>query len=100
MFIITLISEAISERTIVSMMEDLWILPFIVAIYAQSKDGNPWIFFVNYLSYSLVPGGIFLLLTRFIYKGLSNRPTIISIYSGNPSRLDISKCWLSRWSNS
>ncbi|KAG1795331.1 allantoate permease [Suillus plorans] len=45
MFVITLVSEFVNERTIVSMMEDLWTLPFLVALYALPSSPNPWVFF-------------------------------------------------------
>lgn len=45
MFLITLVSEFVNERSIVSMMEDLWTLPFLVALYALPSNPNPWIFF-------------------------------------------------------
>lgn len=47
MFFITLVSELVGERSIVSMMEDLWTLPFLVAIYALPSSPNPWLFFVR-----------------------------------------------------
>jgi hypothetical protein len=45
MFLVTLVSEFVNERSIVSMMEDLWTLPFLVALYALPSNPNPWIFF-------------------------------------------------------
>ncbi|KAG1826342.1 allantoate permease [Suillus variegatus] len=45
MFVITLVSEFFNERSIVSMMEDLWTLPFLVALYALPSSPNPWVFF-------------------------------------------------------
>ncbi|KAG2058163.1 allantoate permease [Suillus hirtellus] len=45
MFVITLVSEFVNERSIVSMMEDLWTLPFLVALYALPSSPNPWVFF-------------------------------------------------------
>jgi predicted MFS family arabinose efflux permease len=45
MFGITMISEVVNERTIVSMMEDLWTLPFLVAIYCLPENPNQWVFF-------------------------------------------------------
>jgi hypothetical protein len=47
MFLITLVSELVNERTVVSMMEDLWVLPFLVALYALPSNPNPWLFFVG-----------------------------------------------------
>ncbi|KIJ14621.1 Anion:Cation symporter family protein [Paxillus involutus ATCC 200175] len=44
MFIITLVSESVGERTFVAMMEDVWVLPFLVALYALPSSPNPWIF--------------------------------------------------------
>ncbi|KIJ61406.1 hypothetical protein HYDPIDRAFT_96568 [Hydnomerulius pinastri MD-312] len=45
MFVITLVSESVGERTIVAMMEDLWTLPFLVALYALPANPNPWLLF-------------------------------------------------------
>ncbi|KIK17911.1 hypothetical protein PISMIDRAFT_209441 [Pisolithus microcarpus 441] len=45
MFGITLLSEYVGERTFVAMLEDLWTLPFLVALYALPSGPNPWIFF-------------------------------------------------------
>ncbi|KAG1815200.1 allantoate permease [Suillus subaureus] len=45
MFLITLVSELVNERSIVSMIEDVWTLPFLVALYALPSSPNPWIFF-------------------------------------------------------
>ncbi|KAI5999836.1 allantoate permease, partial [Pisolithus orientalis] len=45
MFLITLLSEHLGERTFVAMLEDLWTLPFLVALYALPSRPNPWIFF-------------------------------------------------------
>jgi hypothetical protein len=55
MFIITLVSESVGERTFVAMMEDVWVLPFLVALYALPSSPNPWIFFVS-ISGALVLG--------------------------------------------
>ncbi|TFK41501.1 allantoate permease [Crucibulum laeve] len=45
MFGITLISEAFNERTFVAVGEDLWILPFLVALYTLKDNPNQWIFY-------------------------------------------------------
>jgi hypothetical protein len=47
MFLITLVSELVGERTFVSITQDLWILPFLVALYALPSSPNPWLFFVS-----------------------------------------------------
>lgn len=47
MFLITLFSEAVNDRAIVSMLEDFWALPFLVAIYCLPGDPNPWLYFVS-----------------------------------------------------
>lgn len=52
MFLLALMSGLVSERTFVSMLEDLWILPFLVALYALPANPNPWLFFVS-ISYHL-----------------------------------------------
>ncbi|KAF8067727.1 allantoate permease [Lyophyllum atratum] len=45
MFAITIISETVNERSFVAMMEDVWALPFLVAIYLLPKNPNQWLFF-------------------------------------------------------
>ncbi|KAI0772171.1 allantoate permease [Irpex lacteus] len=45
MFLITLLSEAVNDRAIVSMLEDLWALPFLVALYCLPANPNPWIYY-------------------------------------------------------
>ena len=47
MLLISLVSESVDERTIVAMMQDLWVLPFLVALYALPPSPNPWLFFVS-----------------------------------------------------
>lgn len=50
MFLITLISESVNDRAIVSMAEDLWALPFLIAIYCLPANPNQWIYFVRHFS--------------------------------------------------
>lgn len=45
MFIITLISETVNDRSFVSMAQDIWVLPFLVAIYCLPANPNQWIYF-------------------------------------------------------
>ncbi|KAG6836160.1 hypothetical protein H0H93_010751 [Arthromyces matolae] len=45
MFGITMISETVNDRSWVAMMEDLWALPFLVAIYSLPDKPNQWKFF-------------------------------------------------------
>ncbi|KAH7910951.1 major facilitator superfamily domain-containing protein [Hygrophoropsis aurantiaca] len=45
MFAITLVSESVNERSIIAMMEDLWTLPFLVALYCLPTNPNSWIYF-------------------------------------------------------
>ncbi|KAJ3824819.1 allantoate permease [Lentinula raphanica] len=45
MFAITIVSEMLNERTFVAMSEDLWILPFLVALYCLPENPNQWIYF-------------------------------------------------------
>ncbi|KAG6821103.1 hypothetical protein H0H93_006442 [Arthromyces matolae] len=47
MFIITLVSELLNDRTWVASSENIWALPFLVAIYTQSDNPNQWLFFWN-----------------------------------------------------
>ncbi|KAG9311728.1 major facilitator superfamily domain-containing protein [Chiua virens] len=55
-FIFALLSVLVSERTFMAMAEDMWVLPFLVAIYALPSNPNPWLFYV----------GVFLSLSRMI----------------------------------
>ncbi|CAK5272188.1 unnamed protein product [Mycena citricolor] len=45
MFGITMISEVRDDRSLVSMAQDLWTLPFLVAIYALPAKPNQWVYF-------------------------------------------------------
>ncbi|KAL0958114.1 hypothetical protein HGRIS_000283 [Hohenbuehelia grisea] len=45
MFGITLISEAVNDRSFVSMAEDVWALPFLIALYTLPPKPNQWIYF-------------------------------------------------------
>ncbi|TDL21999.1 allantoate permease [Rickenella mellea] len=45
MFAITFISESVHDRSFVAMAEDLWVLPFLVAIYSLPANPNPWIYY-------------------------------------------------------
>jgi hypothetical protein len=47
MLIITLVSENFNDRSFVSMAEDVWILPFLIALRALPNKPNPWLFYVN-----------------------------------------------------
>jgi len=45
MFAITFVSERVNERSIVSMAEDIWALPFIIALLKLPANPNPWLYF-------------------------------------------------------
>ncbi|KAG5638010.1 hypothetical protein H0H81_002278 [Sphagnurus paluster] len=47
MFGITLLSETMNERSLVAMVEDIWALPFLVALYTLPKHPNQWKYFVG-----------------------------------------------------
>ncbi|KAF9450203.1 allantoate permease [Macrolepiota fuliginosa MF-IS2] len=55
MITITLISEAIHQRTLVAMSETVWILPFIIALYTLPDFPNPWVFYVLSLLLLMYP---------------------------------------------
>ncbi|KXN91800.1 hypothetical protein AN958_11950 [Leucoagaricus sp. SymC.cos] len=44
--LITLLSEAVNERTFVATAETAWMLPFIIALYTLPDFPNPWVFYV------------------------------------------------------
>jgi hypothetical protein len=48
MFVITLISEVVDDRSFVAMAEDVWTLPFLIAIYLLPSKPNQWIFYVRF----------------------------------------------------
>lgn len=43
--LITLLSEIVNNRTIVSMIENMWFLPFYIALVALPEDVKPWTWF-------------------------------------------------------
>jgi hypothetical protein len=47
LFGITIISEAVNDRSIVSMAEDFWALPCLIALYALPAHPNPWAYYVG-----------------------------------------------------
>lgn len=49
MFLITLVSETVDSRALVALWEDLWGLPFLIAIYCLPKDPNQWVYYVQLL---------------------------------------------------
>ena len=46
---ITLISENYNDRSFISMSEDLWMLPFLIALRTLPNGVNPWKFYVGLL---------------------------------------------------
>ncbi|KAF8490615.1 allantoate permease [Gautieria morchelliformis] len=46
LFAITLISEAVGSRSLVSMAEYLWALPCLVALYLLPAMPNPWTYYI------------------------------------------------------
>jgi hypothetical protein len=45
MFGITLISETVNERSLVAIAQDVWTLPFLVALYLLPENPNQWVYF-------------------------------------------------------
>ncbi|KAJ3504079.1 hypothetical protein NLJ89_g8125 [Agrocybe chaxingu] len=45
MTIITLVSENLNDRAFVSMSEDVWLLPFLIALRTLPSNVNPWLFY-------------------------------------------------------
>lgn len=48
---ITLISENVNDRAWVAMSEDVWALPFLIALRTLPAQTNPWKFYVGFLIY-------------------------------------------------
>ncbi|TFK28547.1 allantoate permease [Coprinopsis marcescibilis] len=45
MYIIAILSETLNNRAYVSMIEDAWILPFLIALRALPDKPNPWLWY-------------------------------------------------------
>ncbi|KAL5504939.1 hypothetical protein ACEPAH_7602 [Sanghuangporus vaninii] len=45
MFLAALLSENIHDRALVSMVEDIWSLPFLVALYCLPENPSPWLYY-------------------------------------------------------
>lgn len=54
MWIIAVISETVHDRAYVSMIEDVWCLPFLIALRLLPDNPNPWVFYVRRLCSSYV----------------------------------------------
>jgi hypothetical protein len=46
MLAITIISEKLNDRSFVSMAEDVWTLPFLIALRTLPDHPSPWLFYV------------------------------------------------------
>ena len=44
---IVVISEQMNDRSLVCMAEDIWILPFLIALYWLPEEVNPWVTYVR-----------------------------------------------------
>lgn len=53
MFLAALLSEVVNDRSLVSMLEDMWALPFLIVLRCLPANPNPWSYYVSY-SYELV----------------------------------------------
>jgi hypothetical protein len=72
MYAIAVVSETVNDRAFVSMAEDVWCLPFLIALRALPDQPNPWIFYVS-LSLSFV-----VLFELTATTGLGNRAAHLS----------------------
>ncbi|KAJ2915854.1 hypothetical protein MD484_g4575, partial [Candolleomyces efflorescens] len=45
MWLIAVVSETVHDRAFVSMIEDAWCLPFLIALRCLPNSPNPWIFY-------------------------------------------------------
>ncbi|KXN91797.1 hypothetical protein AN958_11947 [Leucoagaricus sp. SymC.cos] len=45
MMVITFVSELVHERTYLAMSETVWMLPFVIALYAIPSSRDPWTFY-------------------------------------------------------
>ena len=43
---ITLVSEKVHERSFVAMAQDIWTLPFLIALRVLPNGQSPWLFYV------------------------------------------------------
>ncbi|KAG6840435.1 hypothetical protein C0991_006747 [Blastosporella zonata] len=50
MFGVTILSESVNDRTWIASLQNIWGLPFLVAMYTLPKNPNQWIYFVAWCS--------------------------------------------------
>lgn len=48
MFTVTLLSEAVNDRSVVSMIGNVWALPCIVGLYCLPASPHPWAYYVSH----------------------------------------------------
>jgi len=44
---ITILSETVDSRSLVAMIQSLWVLPCLIALYILPPNPNPWSFYVR-----------------------------------------------------
>lgn len=76
MFGITLISETVNDRAFVAMSEDVWVLPFLIALYTLPDKPNQWKYFVRCLCASDTPKLILATPPQGIASGLLAFPWV------------------------
>lgn len=87
MFIITLVSEMVNERTLISMCEDLWTLPFLIGLYVLPNNNRPWL---TYVCQSSSLTSVNAHETNWpALPGNHDRLTLVSLHTSHPSGLGV-----------
>ena len=91
MFAITVLSEHVNDRSLVSMAQDLWGLPFLIAIYLLPKNPNPWVYYVSILDSRRTLGDLLMLTLPATGPGYGS--TVIPLHTSDSSRVVLAQLW-------
>ena len=86
MFVLALVSEVINERSFISMSEDFWLLPFLIALRTLPSTVPPWSF---YVSCSVLYGAYTILLITTLTTGAFYSAHYGALFSSTPSRVGL-----------
>lgn len=78
MFGITLISETVNDRSFVSMAENVWALPFLIALYTLPDNPNQWLYFVRLKSLHIAVNDL-TFARQGLASGLLSYPYVLEI---------------------
>lgn len=97
MFVLALVSEVINERSFISMSEDFWLLPFLIALRTLPSTVPPWSF---YVSCSVLYEGYISLLIMDLTTGAFHSAYYGTLFSPTSSRVGLAQLRRCRHANS